>query len=378
MQMIITLLFFTATVYGHGRLLVPKTRVGHDNYENDPTGSSGNGGNANDAWVCRHAAPNPSVTKTQVTAGQVLNLQWHFGAKHVGDCDAYISYDVNLPRSEMRWFKIGNFYDCRINSDREVNHPLMMPSMLQNGDAVLRWGWYALHQHPNVEFYSQCADIVISGGVSELSPNVKLYKLIGSNPIFPLRADQAPGYANRFPPIEEWMTGPPCANGIADDVNECYRTAKGTPGYIDIGQTDSVPAETPSPTSTTPTPDTPFAEVTTRCGCNWKDADNKCGMPCETDADCSVTDEKCYKDLRTCTDIGIYYACSKWTEKADRPTIPDGWCQTTCTNAATRAFCDSDACECAEVNLGDSTFVLPSGASNVMALFGLVMAMIPI
>jgi len=372
--MIITLLFFTATVYGHGRLLRPKTRVGHDNYENDPTGSSGNGGNNNDAWVCRHDAPNPSVDPTPVTAGEVLNLQWHFGAKHVGDCDAYISYDVDKSRSEMEWFKIGNFFDCRVNSDREVNHPLLMPSMLQNGAAVLRWGWYALHQHPNVEFYSQCADIVISGGQTTLSSQVKKYKLIGNNPIFPLRNGQGVGYANRFPPVEEWMTGPPCAYGIADDVNECYRTAKGTQGYIDIGQTDNVPAETSS-TSTTSTSEKPFAVSTTRCGCNWVDADSKCGMPCETDADCSSTSESCYKDLRTCEEIGVSYSCSTWKERADRPNIPDGWCQTTCTNAATRHYCDSDACECVEVNLGDSIFSL-NGVSNVMALFGLVMAMI--
>jgi len=372
--MIITLLFFTATVYGHGRLLRPKTRVGHDNYENDPTGSSGNGGNANDAWVCRHDAPNPNVDVTQVTAGEVLNLEWHFGAKHVGDCDVYISYDVEKSRREMEWFKIGNFFDCRVNSDRGVNHPLLMPGMLKNGAAVLRWGWYALHQHPNVEFYSQCADIFISGGVQELSSSVVQYKLTGSNPIFPLRANQAPGYANRFPPVEEWMTGPPCAVGIPDDVNECYRTAKGTPGYIDVGQTDTVP-ETSS-TSTTATPDVPFADTTSRCGCNWKDADNKCGYPCEVNSDCAVTAETCHHDLRTCAEIGVSYSCSKWVERADRPTIPDGWCQRTCSNAVTRAFCDSDACECAEVNLGGSTFVLPGGASTVMALFGLVMAMI--
>merc|ERR1719320_1432888 len=178
MQMIITLLFFTATVYGHGRLLVPKTRVGHDNYENDPTGSSGNGGNANDNWVCRHAAPNPSVTVPKYSAGSTINLEWHFGAKHVGDCDAYISYDVNKPRSEMEWFKIGNFFDCRVNSDKGVNHPLVLPTMLKSGVAVLRWGWYALHQYPNVEFYSQCADIEITNGVAKLNDAVITYPLI--------------------------------------------------------------------------------------------------------------------------------------------------------------------------------------------------------
>jgi len=372
MKMLITFLFLVATVYGHGRLLEPATRVGHSNYENDPTGSSGNGGNANDAWVCRHEY-NPNVPRTEVNAGQTLDLVWHFGAKHVGDCDAYISYDWDQPRSEMQWFKIGNFFDCRIDSDQGVKHELVLPSFLKTGFAVLRWGWYALHQHPNIEFYSQCADIDIKTGQATLSSSVKTYSLIAPSPIFPLRADQGVGYANRFPPVVEYMTGPPCASGIPDDVNDCWRTAKGTEGYIDIGQTDDAPAVTTS-TAVTTTTETPFADTTTRCGCNWSDADTKCGMPCTTDANCP-SGEKCWADLRTCEEIGITYACSTWREKADRPSIPSGWCQTTCTNAATRHYCDSDACECAEVNYGDTVWVVSdSNASNLMALFAILIA----
>lgn len=372
------LLVFATTVFGHGRLLRPATRVGHDNYENDPTGSSGNGGNNNDAWVCRHASANPSVTRTTVTAGSTINLQWHFGAKHVGDCDAYISYDVNAARSEMRWFKIGNFFDCRINSDRDVNHPLVIPTMLANGNAVLRWGWYALHQHPNVEFYSQCADITITGGQASLPSQVVTYPLIGANPIFPLRADQGVGYARRFPPIQEWMTGPPCAHGIADTVNECYRTAKGTQGYIDVGQSDSVGTVTSSTTIPAPTDSTltPLTSSTIRCGYTWLDADTKCGTPCVDDGDCGSTGETCFRDLKTCSEVGVTNACSTWVKLPDRPGIPDGWCQTTCTNAETQRFCDSDACQCAEIVVGGITFVVDTeGFAPALVTLGTLLAL---
>jgi len=359
MLLLLPFFFLILSVYGHGRLLVPATRVGHDNYENDPTGSSGNGGNNNDAWVCRHASPNPNVARTTVNAGQTLNLQWHFSAKHVGDCDAYISYDVDSPLSQMNWFKLGNFFDCRVDSDREVNHPLVMPSMLKSGNAVLRWGWYALHQHPNVEFYSQCSDITIVGGQANLDSQVVTYPLIGANPVFPLRADDGVGYANRFPPVVEWMTGPPCAYGIPDATNDCYRTAKGTQGYIDVGQNDVTGTGTTSTSSASGGASTTSPALTTstiRCGSAWLDADSKCGTPCVDNGDCTVAGETCFKDLQTCSEVGVTNACTTWVKLDNRPGIPEGWCQTTCTNAETQRYCDSDSCQCAEIEVDGVIF----------------------
>lgn len=381
MMFLITLL---ATVYGHGRLLTPATRVGHNNYENDPTGSSGNGGNNNNAWVCRHANRNTAVPYTSITAGTSVNLVWYFGAKHVGDCDAYISYDTDLALGEMQWFKIGNFFDCRQDSDSSVNHPIQMPSFLPEGNAVLRWGWYALHQYPNVEFYSQCADItIVNQGVTQLPSNVAKYKLIGDNPIFPLTANDGVGYSNRFPPAQDWMTGPPCAAGIPSTVNDCWRTAKGTTGYIDVEQDDTVVSTTSTTTSsgsgsTAP----PISTSTQRCGLDWVDANSKCGTDCPsgTDSECP-TGEKCFRDLTiTCADIGVNTACTTWIKLDSRPAIPDDWCQLTCTNAATKEYCDSDACKCQEIALDNGqTFSLAddcSFAPLLISFFAAFVAMV--
>merc|ERR1719436_1393607 len=90
--------------WAHGKLTRPIPRdgisVGRAGLdENNPVsfelGCSGPM-NRCDAFVCREAAPNPSVNMAQVTAGSTLQLQWSFTAFHVGDCSVYISYDVEL------------------------------------------------------------------------------------------------------------------------------------------------------------------------------------------------------------------------------------------------------------------------------------------
>lgn len=360
--LLVSVLLFIPLIDAHGRLMTPISRVGHQFYENDPTGSSSNGGNNNNEWVCRHGTPTvPTVT---LTAGETTTLTWFFGAKHVGDCDVYLSYDAaETDRAAMRWFKIANFFDCKAQSDQEPQ-TLELPSWLPAGNAVLRWGWYALHQRPSIEFYSQCADVTIANTGNNIKDitEIKTYPLI--NPaVFPLNANNNE-YPNRFGPTAEnsWMIGPPCADGIDSQKNQCYRTAAGTQGHIDVGSTGNDAnggTATAAPTSTE-TPDTVSGEIGFRCGTSWTDANGRCSTPCSSGTNDECTNgETCFADLTVACPsdnsdgsedpvnegANDLSTCTSWEVQADR-NAPSGWCQETCSNAATAQYCDSDLCEC--------------------------------
>jgi len=269
--------------------MTPVSRVGHQSYENDPTGSSGNGGNNNNQWVCRHGTP--TVPRTTLTAGQTTTLSWHFGAKHVGDCDVYLSYDFNRPRSTMRWFKIANFFDCRQQSNQEPQQ-ITIPDWVPNGQAVLRWGWYALHQVRSIEFYSQCADVMISNPRrSTLPANVVTYPLINP-PVFPLDSQNGE-YPNRFgnAATNSWMVGPPCAGDLANSgVNQCYRTAPGTRGSIDVGGSNPNPPVT-QPTTTTTSSTTQPETTQSTSGC--PNECNTCQSGGSDDGGVAIVDGTC-------------------------------------------------------------------------------------
>jgi len=364
----------------HGRLMTPISRVGHQRYENDPTGSSSNGGNNNNEWVCRHGTP--TVPNVVLNAGETTTLTWFFGAKHVGDCDVYLSYDAaETDRAAMRWFKIANFFDCKAQSDQEPQ-TLELPSWLPAGNAVLRWGWYALHVRPSIEFYSQCVDVTIAntrtGNAVKAITDIKTYPLINP-PVFPLNANNNE-YPNRFgPPADSnWMVGPACADGIDSQTNQCHYTAVGTQGHIDVGSTGNGAnggTATAAPTNTE-TPDTVTGEIGFRCGTDWTNANSKCGTPCPAgnDNECS-SGERCFAKLTLAcpsdnsdgsedpVDEGAnnLSSCTSWEVQADR-NAPSGWCQQTCSNEATAQFCDSDLCECTDDGSSASTvFCLLAG-----------------
>jgi len=225
--------------YGHGRLIKPVPRQG-------PTSLAGNangpvpGGITGDAWICR--AADAVANKQPVTAGGSLTLQWNFGAAHVGDCAVYVSYDVSTARNEQKWFKIANLPRCKDDNNKDMT--ITLPSWLKNGQAVFRWDWYALHVWPSAEFYSQCFDATVSGGQASLPGDLNQYKL-NNRPgsLYPANANEqlasgARGYRNPFPGGSDfYMTGPPCAKSYSE--NNCALTAKGTPGYLEIGATGS-------------------------------------------------------------------------------------------------------------------------------------------
>jgi len=351
-------------VSGHGRLISPLTRVGNTGYENDPTGSSSNGGNNNDAWVCRHASGTNSGQTW--TAGNTYKIEWAFSAAHVGDCDIYISYDVTADRSAMEWFKIANYFDCRSDTGKEMD--LQLPTWLKAGAATLRFGWYALHQYPNVEFYSQCSDITVSNpGVNSLPTGIQMYELI-EPAVFPLNANDDVGYPYRFPPEESWMTGPACACGFTG--NSCALTQEGTTGHIGIGG-DGVTAcgnASTDPGDNTDDDDDEISSSIPRCGTNWADANSKCGTLCPgaTDVECP-SNEACYADVdnSVCVPAGdedaldVFNCDSEtWGTKSEYTSPPysldENFCQDLCSVLISK--CDSDMCVCEDSAVNLSVF----------------------
>jgi hypothetical protein len=215
--------FFLHTAQGHGRLISPVPRFGtgtNNGQENAPVAFG------TDQWVCRHDGPVTPVTR-EITPGGTLDLTWDFGAAHVGDCAVYLSYDVSSTRAEQKFFKVANLPKCKDNNNQVVT--ITLPEWLPAGQVVVRWDWYALHQHPTVEFYSQCYDAMVTGN-NGAQNSLYTYKI--NNPdLYPSSANVGVGYRNAFNAGEQYMTGPPCALGF--DQNNCAMTTCGTTGYID-------------------------------------------------------------------------------------------------------------------------------------------------
>jgi hypothetical protein len=207
------------TCWAHGKLTSPVPRdgisagrAGLD--ENNPVSfepGCSDPMNRCDAFVCREAAPNPSVGVTQVTAGGTLQLQWAFTAFHVGDCSVYISYDVEVARPQQRWVKVANLPDCKSYPSASITIPASLPA----GRAILRWDWAALHIWPTVEFYVQCADIQISSSSPSTPADLDSYPLTAP-PVYPDSGNDGVGYRNAFNSalaLANVCSGPYCKSG---------------------------------------------------------------------------------------------------------------------------------------------------------------------
>jgi hypothetical protein len=169
---------------GHGRLTLPIPRQKYTSgttlrvdQQDAPNGLINPPYDA--SFVCRNTLPQP--TKTALTAGTNVITQWNFQAAHVGDCAVYLSKDVTgKTDSQIEWYKVANFPKCRSNQNFDM--PVAIPPWVQNcNNCIMRWEWYALQQYPsNVELYSQCVDVTISGGAAN-DPNPQpLIKIPGS------------------------------------------------------------------------------------------------------------------------------------------------------------------------------------------------------
>jgi len=203
---IFNLLFIAFSIYvlevvSHGRLTEPPSRgifAGKQPYQElAPVVKP-----LNSEFICRNDPAVPASSYITLTAGAAINLRWDFSAAHVGDCFAYLTYDADKPENEMKWFKIAEYADCRskLNQDIPLNIPNYLPSCTH---CILRWEWYALHVRPNIEFYSQCVDVVITGSPSGVIPGPR-FNIPGHLPEDgTLYRD---GYGTTF-----YFTGPPVA-----------------------------------------------------------------------------------------------------------------------------------------------------------------------
>lgn len=158
----------------------------------------------------------------------------------MGDCSVYLSYDVTVPTSAARFVKIANLPDCRSQINTLV--PIVLPSQLPAGDAILRWDQYALHQGSFIEWYVQCADIAITSSSSKDWASFNKFSIASvypGNPRQNYRRNTAVPGDNDF-----YMTGPAC---VEDSINECALTAKGTQGYTGYGGEGQAPLPSPPP-----------------------------------------------------------------------------------------------------------------------------------
>lgn len=256
-----TLACLSVSVYGHGRLQVPKTRkhaaAGSDVYENDPVP-----GSASPSFACRND-PGASVPpENNFQAGGVMNVRWALSALHVGDCALYVSYDYDLrgaDRANMKFFKIANWRKCKDLNGQDQT--VRLPSWLPAGRAVFRWDWYALHVFPTIEFYAQCADSMIQGSSQSLQPaQVPAYSVVDF-----LALDGSGGkFRNPWvSPAPTFFTGPPCACRDSQHNGCPLSTVTSSPGYIDVPTLASCDGGS-GPIPTSPPAESPVAEPTAR------------------------------------------------------------------------------------------------------------------
>jgi len=280
---LLTLAMLPCLGAAHGRLTVPTPRIGGPGiYENDPVPLE------SESFVCRHANPNPSITPAIVRAGSKLALTWELTAAHVGDCAVFISYDVDSPRRQQRYVKIANLPDCKSKNGQNVM--IDIPSVLPAGRAILRWDWKALHVYPTIEFYVQCADIVMESSSTNAFSEFNSFRIIDP-PIYPASGDDAPGFRNPWSGSgssegqrDFFVTGPAC---IDVSLNRCELTSDWTRGYTGFGGEQGDPPnseclkilvnETDTPASITAQADALGSKAT------WEEICNMNGLPdCNT------------------------------------------------------------------------------------------------
>lgn len=272
MRVLLLCALLPVAVLGHGRLLLPVPRQCAEGkcVMEDPDMPLNDGKTAaddaanhpfNQNFVCRVAGMNrdKSVPVIKITAGGTVDMKWVFTAKHPGDGGLFVSYDDDWTsdiRSSMKFFKIANFPQMRRDSGKTVK--VHLPDWLPAGKAVLRWDWYALHNDPDVEFYTNCIDVEIVSSSNLTPADMQPYsypitiarKSTGSNK-FACRVEASnlerscakgpyadvhayPGnnligngnYRNIYDPTRTYfISGPQCVTGVAGN---CCQTSTGS------------------------------------------------------------------------------------------------------------------------------------------------------
>eukprot|EP00475_Leptophrys_vorax_P011690 TRINITY_DN1822_c0_g1_i6.p1 TRINITY_DN1822_c0_g1~~TRINITY_DN1822_c0_g1_i6.p1 ORF type:complete len:394 (+),score=85.12 TRINITY_DN1822_c0_g1_i6:45-1226(+) len=242
----------------HGRLSKPTTRdsvVGLPDYQSNTNVPEPLDSN----FVCRNLPASSSASAT-VAAGGFLVVRWDFTALHEGDCFFYLSYDPSTTSPvDMQWFKIAQIADCKRFAGSDMN--VLFPTWVPAGRAVLRFEWYALQQYPNIEFYCQCSDILVtrSSGSDSGTLGTPLVKIPGHLP-----ANSNNGqYRNPFDSsIPFFFTGPAVAVDPRVSTPSTPAPTPSTPAPTTRAPTAPAPT-TRSPTAPAPTTRAPTAPAPT-------------------------------------------------------------------------------------------------------------------
>ena len=278
--------------------LFPKNKYNDARYPvNDPTTHPGR-----QSLVCRvpNGMQDTTVPVPKLNAGKTFKVKWEFTADHPGDGGIYISYDHDYGTAQtqnMRFFKIANLPQQRLLNKVDVD--VKLPAWVPPGKAVLRWDWYATHNAPAVEFYSNCVDVHIvstSKVVPTAIPSYTMQSGTGSKDAYPKY------YCSEDDSCSDWcfdcdaeaweklkVNGPACAPGISGNccdlssykaanynvcsmdndqaVAKCKQALQDKHGFtscVDVGYSGgttpgggvaatSTPKPTPKPVTNTPT-----------------------------------------------------------------------------------------------------------------------------
>jgi len=344
-RVLISAILATSSVWGHGRLTIPATRK-PTGYENDPV----SGPDGTD-FVCRNdpTALSGSKSQTKVKAGSEMSMRWDLSVNHEGDCAVYVGYGKALSsgkgtdKRDAEFVKIANVFDCKLYNGKE--YLVDLPDWLPAGPAVIRWEWYAIHVWPTIEFYAQCADVIIESSSDLAVAELPSYPIV-SPQLFPTTANDAPGFRcspTRCIGSEQFQTGPPCAfEEKASKRNQCENTSSDTTGHLNpFGDKDSSSSseepvesssEQPEESSSSEEPKEPTQEPTqiptpTPGSCTnalWK----PCGGKSNPDApNCCPSDSFCAKQddwyWQCRTDCPEGWSCDESPESSESPESPE-------------------------------------------------------
>ena len=197
-------------------------------------------------YPCKHTRISPK--KMNLVAGSTITAQLGGSAPHGGGvCQFALSYD------NVKWISIKDIEGpCMIDS---LTYPVTIPSNIPNGNAVFMWTW--LNRLGNREYYTNCADVVISGstGNSFIGPQLLVANIRGT--VIP----EGGAFDSVALPL---MRGRPLISftGVAPTpttttVRVTTTTVRVTTTIVPVGTPNPAPTSTATPTATplvTPTP----------------------------------------------------------------------------------------------------------------------------
>lgn len=246
--MLLVVLLGAVYVDAHGWMTNPKPRGQYLGKRSDQEFAPAALDPMDPNMVCRgDNTPIPESQRRTLVAGQKLNINVEYNAKHPGDCFVYLTYDGALPDAQKKWFKIWQKHECDKNDMDTITIPSYLPSA---SHAIIRWEWYALHVmdagRGTVEFYVQCADAFILGASNGRLPQPQV-NIPGHLP----KLDSS-SYWDPYNSRNMFFTGPALAtvDGVVPTNPTTAPTEK--PTNAPTQRPTSAPA-TPAPTQRPPT-----------------------------------------------------------------------------------------------------------------------------